>query len=138
MRIKIRDRTGEVPLSVQSYARRKLRLIGRHFDLLTEAEVEFNEEDADRTVANIVRSLRKAGIKVATHSPVAPAGIPFAIEREARTWNADLIVIGSRRLSDLASVFLGALDHQVIHLSEQPVLIAQRPDLLVGSAAAPG
>lgn len=97
-----------------------------------------SEEDADRTVANIVRSLRKAGIKVATHSPVAPAGIPFAIEREARTWNADLIVIGSRRLSDLASVFLGALDHQVIHLSEQPVLIAQRPDHLVGSAAAPG
>ena len=87
--------------------------------------VSFDRVGRGADVAKIVRSLRRAGIKVGTHSPLAPAGIPFAIEREARAWNVDLIVIGSRRLSDFASVFLSGLDHQMIHRSEQPVLVAE-------------
>jgi ribosomal subunit interface protein len=46
MEILIHDRTGAVPLRTQAYARRKLRRVGRHLDLLTEAEIEFTEESS--------------------------------------------------------------------------------------------
>lgn len=44
LKVQIRDRTGRVPVRLQSYTRRKLRQVGRHLDLLSMAEVEFTEE----------------------------------------------------------------------------------------------
>ncbi|HVD01944.1 MAG TPA: ribosome-associated translation inhibitor RaiA [Candidatus Dormibacteraeota bacterium] len=44
LKVQIRDRSGQVPLRLKSYTRRKLRRLVRHFDLLTDAEVEFTEE----------------------------------------------------------------------------------------------
>jgi ribosomal subunit interface protein len=44
MKVLIRDRDGNTPRRVQSYTRHKLERIGRHFDLLTEAEAEFSAE----------------------------------------------------------------------------------------------
>ena len=37
----------------------------------------------------------------------------------------DLIVMGSRGLSDVAGMFLGSVTHKVLHLAECPVLIAR-------------
>lgn len=37
----------------------------------------------------------------------------------------DLIVMGSRGLSDIAGMFLGSVAHKVLHLAECPVLIAR-------------
>ncbi|MGI8708794.1 MAG: universal stress protein [Actinomycetota bacterium] len=37
----------------------------------------------------------------------------------------DLIVMGSRGLSDIAGMFLGSVTHKVLHLAECPVLIAR-------------
>ncbi|HUZ88575.1 MAG TPA: ribosome-associated translation inhibitor RaiA [Candidatus Acidoferrales bacterium] len=41
MKVLVTDRTGSTPRRVQAYARRKLEQLGRHFDVLTEGEVEF-------------------------------------------------------------------------------------------------
>ncbi|HVD00589.1 MAG TPA: universal stress protein [Candidatus Dormibacteraeota bacterium] len=88
---------------------------------------------AQREVLTIVKRFEKAGIRARTYSPVALAGIAHEIAAEARTWDADLVVIGSHRLSDLASLLLGGIDHDVIHLGEQPVLIAKRPTAQPGA-----
>ena len=44
MRVLIRDRTGVLPAGLGSYTRRRLHRIGRHLDLLNEAEAEFTQE----------------------------------------------------------------------------------------------
>ena len=92
------------------------------------------DEYAQQALVKVVRKLRTAGIRTAVHSPVAAAGIARTIAHEAHEADVDLVVIGSRRLSDLASLLLGGLDHDVIHLSDRPVLIAERPNPLVPNA----
>jgi nucleotide-binding universal stress UspA family protein len=92
-------------------------------------------EEPDQTVRKILRRLSRAGIKAEAYEPVAVDGVARMIAREARTWNADLVVIGSRRLSDFASFFLGGIDHQVMQLSDRPVVVAERPDPLVPHTA---
>jgi nucleotide-binding universal stress UspA family protein len=86
------------------------------------------DEFAEQTLVKVVRRLRIAGVRVVARSPIAGTGIAHAIANEARAWDADLVVVGSRRLSDLASLLGGGIDHDVIRLSDQPVLIAERPD----------
>jgi nucleotide-binding universal stress UspA family protein len=43
----------------------------------------------------------------------------------ARTWNADLIVIGRRGLRGLAEMFLGSVSNHVIHHAHCSVLVVQ-------------
>jgi nucleotide-binding universal stress UspA family protein len=84
------------------------------------------DEYSRQQVLTVVKRLQKAGLRTATYSPLAISGIAHQIAAEARTWDADLVIIGSRRLSDLASLLLGGIDHEVIHLSDSPVLLAER------------
>lgn len=44
---------------------------------------------------------------------------------QARTWNADLIVIGRRGLRGFAEMFLGSVSNYVIHHSRCSVLVVQ-------------
>lgn len=83
---------------------------------------------ADQEVVQVVKQLKGAGVHAVAFEPVAVAGIPRLIASEARVWNADLVVVGSRRLSDLASLLTGGVDHEVIHLTDAPVLVAERPE----------
>ena len=45
------------------------------------------------------------------------------IINDAGEVNADLIVMGSRGRGDLAGLLLGSTAHEVIHLSDRPVLV---------------
>jgi nucleotide-binding universal stress UspA family protein len=89
------------------------------------------DEYAEQAIVKVVRRLTSAGIRAVAHSPLARAGIARTIAHEAQDWDADLVVVGSRRLSDLASLLLGGIDHDVVHLSDRPVLIAERAEPLV-------
>jgi nucleotide-binding universal stress UspA family protein len=91
------------------------------------------DDYAQREVLTVVKRLEKAGIHARTYAPVATFGIAPEIAGEAHRWDADLVIIGSRRLSDLASLLLGGIDHQVLHLSDRPVLVAERPAPLAES-----
>jgi nucleotide-binding universal stress UspA family protein len=92
------------------------------------------DEYAEQAVVKVVRRLTSAGIHTVVHTPVAMAGVARTIAHEAHTSDADLVVIGSRRLSDLASLLLGGIDHDVVHISDRPVLITERADPLVPAA----
>jgi len=71
------------------------------------------------------RLLADAGVEVqgvvAHEGPVAKAVAAIAIE-----WNADMIVIGSSRMGDIGSLFLGSVSHDLLHVVDRPVLIAER------------
>jgi len=48
-----------------------------------------------------------------------------AILRAAESEGADVIVMGSRGLSDLAGLLLGSVTHKVIQLSHRTVVVAR-------------
>ncbi len=84
-----------------------------------------SESDAQQVVTRTVDALRNAGVTAIAHAPLS-VGVARQIAEEATTWNADLIIMGSRRLSDLGSLFLGGVSHEVMHRSDRPVLVARR------------
>jgi nucleotide-binding universal stress UspA family protein len=88
------------------------------------AYVESSEE-IRQTLAKASLLLSDAGVKVqgivAHQGPVAKA-----VAEIAEDWNADLIVIGSSRMGDIGSLFLGSVSHDLLHMTNVPVLIAER------------
>ena len=66
-----------------------------------------------------------AGIQVqgmvAHEGPVAKV-----VAEIAEDWNADLIVIGSSRMRDIGSLFLGSVSHDLLHMTDRPVFAAAR------------
>lgn len=54
---------------------------------------------------------------------------PQAIVKEARTWKADLIVIGSRGLGPFVTTLLGSVSAEVVDGAPCPVLVARTPDV---------
>lgn len=86
------------------------------------------DEYAEQTVVKVVRRLRTAGVRAVSHSSIAGTGIKRATARKAQAWDADLVVVGSRRLSDLAWLLKGGFDHDLLKLGDRPVQVAERPD----------
>jgi nucleotide-binding universal stress UspA family protein len=88
------------------------------------AYVESSEE-IHETMTRACGLLLDAGVKVqgmvAHEGPVAKA-----VAETAKDWNADLIVIGSSRMRDIASLFLGSVSHDLLHMTDRPVLVAER------------
>jgi nucleotide-binding universal stress UspA family protein len=94
----------------------------------TISELEgFMFDEAAETEAAMSRAIRlvsEAG--VAVESLVAN-GRPAAetIVETANRWNADIVVIGSSRMSDIASMVLGSVSHHLLRTTGRRVLIAQ-------------
>lgn len=84
-----------------------------------------SDEEIQATMATTIKLLSEAGIEaeglVAHSGPVAKA-----IADIATNWNADLIVVSSSRMGDLAGLLLGSVSHDLLQVSDRPVLIAER------------
>ena len=84
-----------------------------------------DDDEIQATMATTIKLLSDAGIEaeglVAHSGPVAKT-----IAEIATTWNADLIVVSSSRMGDLAGALLGSVSHDLLHVSDRPVLIAER------------
>lgn len=84
-----------------------------------------SEQEIHDTMTRACGRLIDAGLKVqgmvAHEGPVAKA-----VAETARDWDADLIVIGSSRMRDIASLFLGSVSHDLLHMTDRPVLVAER------------
>ncbi|HSP09052.1 MAG TPA: universal stress protein [Candidatus Dormibacteraeota bacterium] len=92
--------------------------------------------EATRLVADAVEKARDAGVKAS--GEIRDAGAQHTartIVEVATAKGVDLIVMGSRGLSDVQGFFLGSVTHKVIQIAEVPVLIDRAP---VKSVAAEG
>ena len=83
------------------------------------------EDEIQKTVDATVAALRSRGLEA--EGMVAPAApVASSLVRIAAEWNADLIVTGSSRMGDAASLLLGSVSHGLLHAADIPVLIAER------------
>lgn len=78
-------------------------------------------EALDRTKA----ILSEAGIR-SEEMIAEPGPVARTVAETASRWGADLIVIGSSRLSDLGSLVFGSVTHGLLRVSDRPVLVAER------------
>lgn len=82
--------------------------------------------EATRLVADAVEQVREAGLSARGELLDRAAGhVAAAIAETAAARGADLVVMGSRGLSDAQGVFVGSVTHRVIQLVGVPVLIAR-------------
>ena len=84
--------------------------------------------ESTRLVADAVEKARRAGVKASGEIRDAAAQhTARAIVDVATAKGVDLIVMGSRGLSDVQGFFLGSVTHKVIQIAEVPVLIDRAP-----------
>ena len=83
------------------------------------------DEETDATMSAAMRMVTDAGVAV---EGVVAHGRPVAeaVAETAETWNADMIVIGSSRMSEIGSLVFGSVSHRLLSATGRPVLIAER------------
>lgn len=80
--------------------------------------------EATQLVADAVKTIRDAGVNAdGDVSNVAAGHVAKAIVDTANARQIDLIVMGSRGLSDVQGLLLGSVTHKVIQLANTPVLV---------------
>jgi nucleotide-binding universal stress UspA family protein len=99
-------------------------------------------QEAIQLVAETVTALRAAGITATGDVHGTFAGqIAKEIVDTASAQSSDLIITGSRGLSDIAGLFIGSVTHKVLQLAHVPVLVVRPPEARVAQrelvAAAP-
>jgi nucleotide-binding universal stress UspA family protein len=84
--------------------------------------------EATRMVGDGVTAMRAAGIEAqgGVHD-VASGHVARNIVQTAAAFEADLVIMGSRGLSDVQGLFLGSVTHDVLHLAPIAVLVARGP-----------
>jgi len=85
-------------------------------------------QDALDLVAATIKTLRAAGITAAGDVRGIRAGhVAQEVVDAARAHSAELIIMGSRGLSDMAGLFVGSVTHKVLQLAHTPVLVVRPP-----------
>jgi len=79
--------------------------------------------EAEKLLAPFARKLREMGVEPALIIKEGKAG--EVIVQEAKSGDYDLIVMGSRGLSDLEGVILGSNAHRVLSAAHCPVLLCR-------------
>ena len=91
--------------------------------------VAFSSEspaDAAKLVLDAVATLRHAGVTASGEvHDVAVGHVARDLVETARSKSCDLIVMGSRGLSDVQGLLLGSVTHKVIQLSHVAVLVTR-------------
>jgi nucleotide-binding universal stress UspA family protein len=82
--------------------------------------------DATALVDAAIGELQSADVQVSGETRAGLSGeAAKAIVDEARRFEADLIVMGTRGLSDFQALLVGSVAHKVIHYAHCPVLVVR-------------
>ena len=80
--------------------------------------------EAKRLVADAIKTVRDSGIAATGEvCDVAPGHVAEAIVEAANDKHINLVVMGSRGLSDVRALFVGSVTHKVTQMAEVPVLV---------------
>lgn len=85
-----------------------------------------SRDGAQAAMDDAVDALARAGVKA--HGEVRTTLAGYAakeIVADAKNHDVDVIVMGSRGHGDMAGLVLGDTTHQVIHLTDRPVLVVR-------------
>ena len=87
--------------------------------------VNLESADGAQAMVNVaVDDLQSRGVLVTGNVRPAQRGrLATEINTEAHDFGADLIVIGSRGLSDLEGLFVGSTSHRLLHVTDLPVVV---------------
>ena len=86
---------------------------------------EFTDE-AQELVDESVKALADSGATTTGNVRTSHTGrVAAEIVDEAVDFEADVVVMGSRGLTDLEGLVLGSVTHKVLHLSDLPVLVVR-------------
>ncbi len=96
------------------------RLLGEPY--LQDAVTEIKDE-AEQTMETFRKALKKEDIEFTERILEGPPG--SVIPNIAKIENCDLIIMGSRGLTDLEGLFVGSVTHRVLHLAHCPVLVTK-------------
>ena len=92
------------------------------------AQVAYLEsaDETRKTMALACKLLGDAGVHV--RGSVAHKGpVTKAVTAIATDWNADLIVIGSSRMGEIGSLFLGSMSHDLLHTTGPAAIVELVP-----------
>jgi nucleotide-binding universal stress UspA family protein len=85
--------------------------------------------EADQIVAAAVKSISSAGVPAIGEVQAATYGRAAKhIVETTKARECDLIIMGSRGLSEIAGLMLGSVTHKVLQLAHVPVLVARGPE----------
>lgn len=95
--------------------------------LFTGFGTAYVETDAETqaTVKEAAALLTDAGVPVETMI-AEPGPVAKTVAEMGMKWKADLIVVGSARLSDVGSLIFGSVTHGLLQVSDRPLLVAER------------
>jgi nucleotide-binding universal stress UspA family protein len=86
--------------------------------------------ESDREAALVVErgtdAVQRSGLDADGEIVLAGGSTASAIARAARRFDADLVVVASRRPSDVQAFVLGSVAYELVHLLDLPVLLAHR------------
>lgn len=84
---------------------------------------QYHQDEGMKTLAAAQEKLAAAGVDYSHHLFVGePAEV---VTRFAREQGCDEIVIGTRGLSGIGSLFMGSVATKIIHLADMPVLLVK-------------
>ena len=79
--------------------------------------------EAEEVIRPYLVKLEKSGVKFSKRLMEEPPGT--MISRVAEVENVEMIIMGSRGLSNLEGLIVGSTTHKVLHLSSCPVLVVK-------------
>jgi nucleotide-binding universal stress UspA family protein len=86
--------------------------------------VETDDEIA-ATLQKATALFAEGGLEVET-MVAEPGPVARVVAEVAARWQADVIVIGSSRMSDLAGMLFGSVTYDLLRATDRPVLVAER------------
>ena len=103
------------------YCHRKLPVMMTH--AYQEEEISHIMNEAEKLVAPFLQRIEAAGVPVESRLMQEPAGA--AISEIARIEKCDLIIVGSRGLTNLASLIVGSVTNRVLQTAPRSVLVVR-------------